>query len=85
MSNNPKYDKKISLRINSVFENIKALLFILYFVTFEYFFINKSINKALIEVKELCKQLNKICTTKNTINKIYQILRNKIRLGMHKK
>jgi len=33
----------------------------------------------------LCKQLNKTCTTKNTINKIYQILRNKIWLAMHKK
>ena len=34
VSNNPKHDKNISLRINSVFENIKAPLFILYFVTF---------------------------------------------------
>ena len=75
VSSNPKHDKKISLRIKSVFENIKAPLFIFYFITFECFFINESINKTLIEVKELCKQLNKNSTTKNTINKIYQILR----------
>ena len=59
ISNNSKYGKKISLRINSVFGNIKAPSFILYFVIFECFFINKSINKTLIEIKELCRQLNK--------------------------
>lgn len=76
--------KKISLRINFVYENIKVPLFILYFITFECFKINKSINKALRDVKDLCSQRNEINSTKNTINKIYQILHNKIRITIHK-
>ena len=51
---------------------------------FHYFAINKSINKALLDVKDLYKQINEISTTKNTINKIYQILCNKIRISMNK-
>ena len=45
---------------------------------------NKSINKTLLDVKDLCNQIKEVRTIKNTINKMYQFLRNKIRINMHK-
>ena len=35
VSNYPKHDEKISLRINSVYENIKVPLLMLCFITFK--------------------------------------------------
>ena len=68
VSNCPKHDEKISLRINSVYENIKIPLFMLYFITFECYSFNKSINKTLLDVKDLSNQIKVEITTKNTIN-----------------
>ena len=80
---NPIHDIKINIRINSIFEDIKVKLYILYYLTFKCFPFNKSINKAFIDIKDLSSKLNESSTTLNTISKIYQLLRDKIRIKYH--
>ena len=83
-STSPKHYIKKNLRINSIFENIKVPLSLLYFITFECFSMNKGINKTLLEEKDLSAQIKEISTTSNTINKIFKTLRNTICINMHK-
>lgn len=83
-SKNPKHDVKRNIRVNSVYEIFNVPLFILYFLTFECFSLNKKINKSLIDVKDLCSQLGKPATTKRVIIKLFRTLREKLRIFMHK-
>ena len=53
LQKSPKHDVKRNIRVNSVYEIFNVLLFILYFLTFECFSLNKKINKSLIDVKDL--------------------------------
>ena len=50
---------------------------------FNCFTFNKSINKEYNDVKDLSLQLNETGTTLNTISKVYQLLREKLRSIYH--
>ena len=78
--NNPKHDIKINIRKNSIYEEFQIPLFILYYLTLECFPFNKGVNKSLIEIDEICKKINKPSTTNKTIIKLFQMLREKIRI-----
>ena len=84
-SSNPKHDVKINVRINSIYEGLQVKLFILYFLIFECFLLHKSIKKSYLDLKDLCSQLGQQASSYNTINKIFQQLREKMRLVIHNK
>ena len=50
----------------------------MYFLIFNCFTFNKSINKVYNDMKDLSQQLNETETTLNTISKVYQLLRVKL-------
>ena len=52
-------------------------------MTLECFPFNKGVNKSLIEINEICKKINKPSTTNKTIIKLFQLLREKIRIKYH--
>ena len=81
--NNPKHDIKINIRKNSIYEEFQIPLFILYYLTLECFIFNKGVNKSLIEIDEICKKINKPSTSNKTIIKLFQMLREKIRIKYH--
>ena len=81
--NNPKHDSKINIRKNSIYEGFQIPLFILYYLTLECFPFNKGVNKSLIEIDEICKKINKPSTTNKAIIKLFQFLREKIRIKYH--
>ena len=54
---NPIHDIKQNLRINSIYENIKVLINILYFLAFYIFLDVKSISKSVIEAKSFCSDI----------------------------
>ena len=53
-STNQKNDKKINIRIDSIYEGLKVPLYILYFITFECFAPNKSISPLSSPLKGPC-------------------------------
>lgn len=70
-SKNPKHDVKISIPVNSIFEGVKVKLNILYFLIFNCFTYNKSINKSYNDVKDLSQHLNESGMILNTISIVY--------------
>ena len=81
--NNPIHDSKINIRKNSIYEGFQIPLYILYYLTLECFPFNVGVNKSLIEIDGLCKKINKPSTTNKTIIKLFQLLREKIRIKYH--
>lgn len=57
-SQNPLQDIKIILRKNNIYEEIKSPINVLYYLTFNCFIKNTSINKSYNLVKEFCKALH---------------------------
>ena len=79
----PILDIKQNLRTNSIYENIKIPINILYFLTFYTFLDVKSISKPVIETKSFCSDIessNPI--SPSTVIKLYQILRDKMKNKM---
>ena len=61
---NPRHDKTISLRFDSIFKGLKIPLYILYFITFECFAFKKGLNQTFWDTKDLCTQINKMDNSK---------------------
>ena len=83
-SNFPKHDIKINIRRESIFENINIPIPVLHFITFYCFLENYSIDKTLIECNNNKNLFENYTISKPSIIKIYNILRNKIKIEMHK-
>ena len=83
-SNFPKHDSKSNIRNESIFENINIQIPALYFITFYCFLENYSIDKTLIECNNNKNLFENYTISKPSIIKIYNILRNKIKIEMHK-
>ena len=85
-SKNPKHDIKENLRKNSIYENIKVHINILYFSTFYAFLDVKSISKTIIETKSFCNDIESFYSiSPSTVIKLFQILREKIKNKFHSK
>ena len=80
----PSHDIKINIRKNSIFENLKISLQVIYFLSFVCFTENYSIEKSFNECNNNSKILGNNTVGKDSISKLYQILRNSIRKNMHK-
>ena len=83
-SNFPNNDSKSNIRNESIFENINIPIPVLYFITFYCFLENYSIDKTLIECNNNNNLFENYKISKPSIIKIYNILRNKIKIEMHK-
>ena len=66
--------------LNSIFEGFKANLNTLFFLIFNCCFFNNSFNKAFNDIKDLNLHLNKFGTGQSTTSKVYQILKEKLRV-----
>ena len=79
-----KHDVKINIRENSVFENINIPLPIIYFLILYCFTEKYSIDKSYIEIKDNQNLFGDKNCTKNSISKLYSLLRERIKNSMHK-
>ena len=79
----PSHDITINIRKDSIFEDIKAPIEVLYYLTFKLFLNNKSINSSLDKAKEFCKVLKKPDVSNKLIIKFYRKLRNIIKNKFH--
>ena len=82
-SQNPLHDIKLNIRKNSIYEDIKSPINALYYLTFNCFMKNMSINKSTNQVKEFCKALHIANISNKLIIKLYRILRAKIKRSFH--
>ena len=83
-SKNPIDDIKQNLRTNSIYENTKVPINILYFLTFYTFLDIKSISKSVIETKSFWNDNeSSYSISPFTVIKLYQILRDKIKNKIH--
>ena len=80
---NPKHDTKVSIRKNSIFEDIKIDLISIYFIIYECIINNISSNKAKVEFNEFKKHIEVRETSIQNINKLYRIVRNTIKKKFH--
>ena len=79
-----KHDEKINIRENSVFEFINMPLPVIYFLTLYCFTEKYSIEKSYIEFNANKALFEDKSCTKNSISKLYSLLREKIKDNMHK-
>ena len=83
-SKNPMHDVKQNLRTNSIYENIKVPINILYFLTFYTFIEGKSISKSVIEAQSFCTDIeSSYSISPLSVIKLYHILRDTIKNKMH--
>ena len=80
---NPIHDIKINIRNGSIFENFQVKIQIIYFLIYYCFIENISINTAYEKTKIFCQQLGLTPTTPSSINKLFSVLREKIRISLH--
>ena len=78
------HDIKKSIRDNSVFEFVNIPLPIIYFLTFYCFTEKYSLEKSFIEINDNKYLFEGNICTKNAISKLYSLLREKIKINMHK-
>ena len=77
------HDIKINIRDKSLFEDCNIQLQIIYFLTFYCFPEKLSIEKSYLEIKNNQNLFGfKLCT-KNSISKVYNLIRKKIKDSMH--
>ena len=81
---NPKHDIKISIRKDSFIEKVRIDIVTIYFLLYECYLFNKSINNTYIEYDEFIKHINVKKITEKNISLFFQIIRNKIKQLMHK-
>ena len=79
------HDIKVNIRNNSIFNNFKTDIRLLYFLLFYNFIENKSVKDSYLNCKELSKQLKIENVTKRIISKFFNKIRIKIKNKMHKK
>ena len=79
-----KHDIKQNIRVNSIFEDVKTDIRLLYFIIFENFIYNFSINTVYKNCKEFSRDIGIKFISRNYLGKIYMIIRNKIMKKMHK-
>ena len=72
----PNHDTKINLRINSVFEECRYSIQMIYFLLFYCFTEKKSINSTLTECESFAKQIGVLGITKQSIINFIAHLRN---------
>ena len=80
----PAHDIKINIRKDSIFEAFQIKIPILYFLLFFCFSENVGINKAYEKCKNFCDQLGETAVTPASITKFFSLVRDKIRIKMHK-
>ena len=78
-----KHDIKNNIRYQSIFEDMKTDIRLLYFIIFYNFVDNKSTNQIFLNCKELSNQLNIETIIKKNISKFRNILHTKIMKHMH--
>ena len=78
-----KHDIKCNIRNNSIFENLKADIRILYFIIFYNFIDRKSIKQTYLNCKEFSTSLNIETISKSGISKFTNIIRLKIMKYYH--
>ena len=79
-----KHDVKVNIRENSVFEYINIPLPNIYFLIIYCFIEKYSIDKSYIEIKDNQNLFGDKNCTKNSISKLYSLLRERIKNSMHK-
>ena len=79
-----KHDIKQNIRVNSIFEDVKTDIRLFYFIIFENFIYNFSINTVYKNCKEFSRDIGIKFISRNYLGKIYMIIRNKIMKKMHK-
>ena len=79
----PIHDIRTNIRINSIFENLKTPLNVIYYLTFHCFLKNMSIKNSLINITEFCKIMNIENVSNKQIIKLYRLLRNIIKKNYH--
>ena len=77
------HDIKINIREKSVFELINIPLPIIYFLMFYCFTEKFSLDKSYIEVNDNKNLFGNVTCTKNSISKLYSLVREKIKTNMH--
>lgn len=80
---NPKHDVKISIRKNTFLEDIRINMISLFFLIFDCFINKLSANKAMIEFKNFQEQIDVDNVSISNIQKLFRVLRNKIKIKMH--
>ena len=82
-SRNPNHDTKINLRINSVYEECRYSIQIIYFLLFYCFTEKKSINSSLTEYESFSKQIGVVGINKQSIVNFFSHIRNILKNKMH--
>ena len=80
---NNSHDIKINIRNGSIFSLMKCDLRILYFIIFNNFTKNNSVNATFRNCKEFCKDLKLETISRKYIGKIFNIIRHKIMENTH--
>ena len=80
---NNSHDVKINIRNGSIFSQMKCDLRILYFIIFNNFTKNNSVNATFINCKEFCKDLKLETISRSYIGKIFNIIRHNIMENTH--
>ena len=80
---NNKHDVKQNIRENSIFENIKTDIRLLYFNVFENFINNFSINTVYNNCNEFSRDIGIKFILRNYLGKKYRIIRSRINCNMH--
>ena len=80
---NNSHDIKINIRNESIFSLMKCDLRILYFIIFNNFTKNNSVNSTFRNCKEFCKDLKLETISRKYIGKIFNIIRHKIMENTH--
>jgi len=81
--NFPAHDITINIRKDSIFEDIRAPINVLYYLAFKLFLNNIGINKSLEKANEFCKVLKIHNVSNKLIIKFYRKLRNKIKKSFY--
>ena len=76
----PPHDVKVNIRKNSIFNDIKIQINVIYTLIFNCFLKNMGINKSYIENSYFCKNLGVPQTNPASIIKLFRILRDSIRI-----
>ena len=82
-SRNPNHDTKLNLRINSVFEESRYSIQIIYFLLFYCFTEKKSINSTLTECESFSKQVGVVGINKQSIINFFAYIRKILKNKMH--
>ena len=83
-SHSPSHDVKINIRKDSILENIYQNIQTFYFLIFSCFNERKSIEDSMTESMNFANQIGVTGTKKQSISKILALLREKLRVEMHK-